>query len=286
MNKIFPNKINNYIELIRINKPIGFMLLLWPCWFSLAYSDFSQITLINYYILFLIGSVTMRSAGCIINDIIDKDIDSKITRTASRPLASKKISILNALIFLILLLFISLIILFQFKYKTILVGLLYMPLIIAYPFMKRITFWPQLFLGITFNAGIIICSVEFYETLTLEYLIFYLSCIFWTIGYDTIYAYQDLEDDKNNNIKSTAVLFGDKGKILVFFCYLIMFIFIAFLTFSKTKDMLVLAILTLIFIYILYNIFKWDIKSKDSSGKKFRQNNLFGAMIFLHLLIF
>ena len=175
---------------------------------------------------------------------------------------------------------------FQFKYKTILVGLLYTPLIIAYPFMKRITFWPQLFLGIIFNAGIIICSVELYGTLTLEYLIFYLSCIFWTIGYDTIYAYQDLEDDKNNNIKSTAVLLGDKGKILVFFCYIIMFIFIAFLTFSKTKDMLVLAILTLIFIYILYNIFKWDIKSKDNSGEKFRQNNLFGAMIFLYLLSF
>ena len=99
MNKIFPKKINNYIELIRINKPVGFMLLLWPCWFSLAYSDFSQIKLINYYILFLIGSITMRSAGCIINDIVDKNIDSKIARTASRPLASKKVSILEAIIF-------------------------------------------------------------------------------------------------------------------------------------------------------------------------------------------
>ena len=286
MNKIFPKKINNFIELIRINKPIGFMLLLWPCWFSLAYSDFSQITLINYYILFLIGSIVMRSSGCIINDIIDKDIDSKIERTASRPLASKKISVLNAVIFLILLLSISLIILFQFRYEAILVGLLCTPLIITYPFMKRITFWPQLFLGIIFNIGVIICSVEFYGILTLEYLIFYVSCIFWTIGYDTIYAYQDIEDDKSNNIKSTAVLFEDKGKILVFFCYSIMFALIAFLTFTKTKHILVLAILVLIFIYVLYNIIKWDPKSKDSSGKKFRQNNVFGAIIFLYLLSF
>ena len=163
MDKIFPEKINNYLELIRLNKPIGFMLLLWPCWFSLAYINLPQHTLINYYLLFLFGAVIMRSAGCIINDLVDQNIDSKIERTALRPIAAKKISNLHAIIFLIILLTIGLLILLQFKFETILAGLVCTPLIVMYPFMKRITFWPQLFLGIVFNWGIIICSVEFLE---------------------------------------------------------------------------------------------------------------------------
>ena len=148
MDKIFPEKIHNYFELIRLNKPIGFMLLLWPCWFSLAYLEFPQQYLLSYYILFFIGSVIMRSAGCIINDLIDQDIDSKIERTATRPLATKKITNFNAIIFLFVLLVIGLLILLQFKTETVLVGFLCTPLIVLYPLMKRITFWPQLFLSL------------------------------------------------------------------------------------------------------------------------------------------
>ena len=286
MGKIFPEKIHNYFELIRLNKPIGFMLLLWPCWFSLAYLEFSQQSLIIYYILFFIGSVIMRSAGCIINDLIDQDIDSKIERTASRPLASKKITNFNAIIFLSILLIIGLLILLQFKPQSILVGLLCTPLIILYPLMKRITFWPQLFLGIIFNWGVIICSVEFFGTVTKEYLILYLACVFWTVGYDTIYAYQDLKDDKKNSIKSTAVLFEDKGKYLVITSYTFMLIVIGYLSLNQTIEMLKLLVYFCIFIYIVVNIIRWDHKSEQNSGKKFRQNNFFGAMIFLYLLSF
>ena len=286
MDKIFPEKIHNYFELIRLNKPIGFMLLLWPCWFSLAYLETSQQYLLSYYIIFIIGSVIMRSAGCIINDLIDKDIDSKIERTATRPLASKKITNFNAIIFLFMLLIIGLLILLQFKTETVLVGLLCTPLIILYPLMKRITFWPQLFLGIIFNWGVIICSVEFFGTLTNEYLILYLACVLWTIGYDTIYAYQDLKDDKKNSIKSTAVLFEDKGKYLVLASYTLMFIMIGYLSFNQGIEMLKLLVYFSIFIYIVVNIIRWDHKSEQNSGKKFRQNNLFGAIIFLYLLSF
>ena len=286
MDKIFPEKINNYLELIRINKPIGFMLLLWPCWFSLAYLEFPQQTLISYYVLFFVGSIIMRSAGCIINDLIDQDIDSKIERTASRPIASKKITNLNAIIFLSALLFSGLLILFQFKFETILAGLLCTPLIVLYPIMKRITFWPQLFLGIIFNWGVIICSVEFFGTITNEYLILYLACVLWTIGYDTIYAYQDLKDDKKNSIKSTAVLFEDKGKYLVLTSYTLMFILIGYLSFNQSIEMLKLLVYFSIFIYIVVNIIRWDNTSEQNSGKKFRQNNLFGAIIFLYLLSF
>ena len=286
MVKIFPEKIHDYFELIRLNKPIGFMLLLWPCWFSLAYLEFSQQYLLSYYILFFIGSVIMRSAGCIINDLMDQDIDSKIERTATRPLASNKITNFNAVIFLFMLLIIGLLILLQFKTPSILVGLLCAPLIVLYPLMKRITFWPQLFLGIIFNWGVIICSVEFFGTVTNEYLILYLACVLWTIGYDTIYAYQDLKDDKKNSIKSTAVLFEDKGKYLVLSSYTLMFIMIGYLSFNQGIEMLKLLVYFGVFIYIVVNIIRWDHKSEQNSGKKFRQNNLFGAIIFLYLLSF
>ena len=286
MDKIFPEKINNYLELIRLNKPIGFMLLLWPCWFSLAYINLPQHTLINYYLLFLFGAVIMRSAGCIINDLVDQNIDSKIERTALRPIAAKKISNLHAIIFLIILLTIGLLILLQFKFETILAGLVCTPLIVMYPFMKRITFWPQLFLGIVFNWGIIICSVEFFGTITKEFFIFYLACIFWTIGYDTIYAFQDLKDDIKNKIKSTAVLFRDKGKYLVLTSYTLMFLLIGYLSFLKTNKLVTVFFLIIIIIFIFFNLLRWDHKSESNSGKIFRQNNTFGAMIFLYLLSF
>ena len=286
MDKIFPEKIHNYFELIRLNKPIGFMLLLWPCCFSIAYLEFSEQSFLGYYIIFIIGSVIMRSAGCIINDLIDQDIDSKIERTATRPLTSKKITNFNAIIFLFVLLVIGLLVLLQFKTETVLVGLLCTPLIVLYPLMKRITFWPQLFLGIIFNWGVIICSVEFYGTITKEYLILYLACVLWTIGYDTIYAYQDLTDDKKNSIKSTAVLFEDKGKYLVITSYALMLIMIGYLTLNQTFEILKLLVYLCIFIYIIANILKWDHKSEQNSGKKFRQNNVFGAIIFLYLLSF
>ncbi len=286
MDKIFPEKINNYLELIRLNKPIGFMLLLWPCWFSLAYINLPQHTLINYYLLFLFGAVIMRSAGCIINDLVDQNIDSKIERTALRPIAAKKISNLHAIIFLIILLTIGLLILLQFKFETILAGLVCTPLIVMYPFMKRITFWPQLFLGIVFNWGIIICSVEFFGTITREFFIFYLACIFWTIGYDTIYAFQDLKDDIKNKIKSTAVLFRDKGKYLVLTSYTLMFLLIGYLSFLKTNKLVTMFFLIIIVIFIFFNLLRWDHKSESNSGKIFRQNNTFGAIIFLYLLSF
>ena len=286
MDKIFPEKINNYFELIRLNKPIGFMLLLWPCWFSLAYIELPQQTLITYYLLFLFGAVIMRSAGCIINDLVDQNIDAKIERTALRPIAAKKISNLHAIILLIILLTIGLLTLLQFKFETILAGLVCTPLIVMYPFMKRITFWPQLFLGIVFNWGIIICSVEFFGAITKEFFMLYLACVFWTIGYDTIYAFQDLKDDIKTKIKSTAVLFNDKGRYLVLASYTLMFLLIGYLTFVKTNKLITMFFLLAIIIFIIFNLLRWDHKSESNSGKIFRQNNVFGAMIFLYLLSF
>ena len=153
------NQINLFFELIRINKPIGFMLLFWPCAWGLTIAyDFSaeKITYVFYLILFLIGAILMRSAGCIINDITDKNFDKKVTRTENRPIASGKISVARGFVYSIFLCLLALIILVQFNFITIILALVSMPLAFTYPLMKRYTYWPQLFLGVTFNYGIIL----------------------------------------------------------------------------------------------------------------------------------
>ena len=184
-----------FIDLTRLNKPIGYMLLFWPCTWGLAFANsLSQnINLFIYYlILFFLGSVLMRSAGCIVNDIVDKDFDKKVQRTKKRPIASGEISVTRGIIYVLILCSSALFILLQFNFFTIALGLGSMFLAFSYPYMKRVTYWPQLFLGITFNWGIIMSYTAFSENISIEIIYLYLSAIFWTLGYDTIYGAQDM----------------------------------------------------------------------------------------------
>jgi len=286
LDTFIPKKFFYFLDLIRFNKPIGFMLLMWPCWFGLAYSGKSFYNLIYLYFLFFLGSFLMRSAGCIINDLIDIKIDSKITRTLNRPLASKKISILSTLIFLFVLLLLSFIILIQFSILTIIIGLLSVPIIILYPFMKRITYWPQLVLGLIFSWGVLITSAELFGKIKLDYCLLYLACIFWTLSYDTIYAYQDRQDDINNNVKSTAVLLGEKGKLFLRFSYFCMLILISYLSWKSSENLVSLGVIIAIVIGINMFINKWKPDSAQSSNYYFRKNNFLGGVIFLYLLFF
>merc|ERR1711991_1154021 len=174
------------------------MLLFWPCSWGLAYANIynqSQNLFFYYLILFFLGSVLMRSAGCIFNDIVDKDLDKKVKRTRTRPIAAGKISVINSFFYVIILCLLALLILIQFNFLTILLGLGSMLLAFSYPFMKRITFWPQLFLGITFNWGIIMAWASVNNNISSGIIILYISAIFWTLGYDTIYGAQDMSDD-------------------------------------------------------------------------------------------
>jgi len=286
LGKIISKKTLYFLDLIRINKPTGFMLLVWPCWFALATIPQNQMKLIHWYIFFLIGAFLMRSAGCIINDLIDINLDKKIERTSNRSLASKKISILEAYLLLLILLLLSLIILFQFKFNAILIGLASMPLIILYPYMKRYTYWPQLFLGIVFSWGILIISIEFYNEINLYLLLLYFACINWTLAYDTIYAYQDREGDIKNKIKSTAVLFGTKGRQFVIIFYTIFFLVIAFLGYKSSNSFFsLLVIILFVFAMVLY-LNKWKLESSDSSNYYFKLNNYIGLFCFIFLIIF
>ena len=179
---IVPKKITYLLDLIRLNKPTGFLLLMWPCWFALASLPLNQIELINWYIYFVIGAFLMRSAGCIINDLVDIKLDKNVERTAQRPLTSKKISISEAGLFLFVLLLFSLIILLQFSNKAILVGLASIPLIILYPYLKRYTYWPQLGLGLIFSWGILIVSIEFLNEISLYFFLLSLYQWCWEDG--------------------------------------------------------------------------------------------------------
>ena len=211
------NHIKIFIELTRLNKPIGFMLLFWPCAWGLAFANLvnqNKSIFIYYLVLFFFGSVLMRSAGCIFNDIADKEFDKKVKRTKKRPIASGQISVFQSFIYVTVLCCIAFFILIQFNVLTISLGLGSMFLAFAYPYMKRITYWPQLFLGITFNWGIIMAWTSLNNTVSVEIIILYVSAIFWTLGYDTIYGAQDMSDDEIIGIKSTSIKFKKKYQII------------------------------------------------------------------------
>lgn len=279
-------KITSYLNLIRFYKPIGFLLLMWPCWFSLSLLELEINLLLSWLIIFLMGSFFMRSAGCIINDMVDKEIDKNVYRTALRPLASGNISLIEASILLFILLFLSSLILLQFKFFTMIIGLLSIPFVILYPFAKRFTHFPQIILGFIFSWGVLIVAFEFNEKLNFNYIILYLACVFWTIGYDTIYAYQDKVDDIKNSIKSTAVFFDQNGKFFVFICYFIVISAFGYLGWSSSKSIFSLIIMAIIGFCTYIAILKWDIDSIKSSAFYFRQNNFFAIMLFVYLSIF
>ena len=284
--KINSTKLQLFSDLIRLNKPIGVFLLVWPRWFSLAYIQNYELELTRWYLYFIIGAFLMRSAGCIINDIADINLDKTVKRTASRPLTSNKISLNEAVFLLILLLLASFYILLQFNIYSIFLGLVSFPLIFLYPFLKRYTYWPQIGLGLIFNWGVLIVSVEFNFIISFDLLILYVGCVFWTLGYDTIYAYQDVEDDVKNNIKSTAVLFGEKGKQFVLFFYGTFFAIIGLLGFYSSKSYLSLIVIFVIIVVIGYYLNKWKLNSVTSSNYYFKFNNIIGLVSYLYLLIF
>ncbi len=281
------NQLKIFIDLTRLNKPIGFMLLFWPCSWGLAFAyNFNLDTnkFLYFLLLFFLGSVLMRSAGCIFNDIVDRKIDKKVFRTKSRPIPSGKISIQTSFLYVITLCFLALLILIQFNKLTILLGMASMLLAFSYPFMKRITYWPQLFLGLTFNWGIIMAWTSLNNEISLEIITLYLSAIFWTLGYDTIYGAQDIVDDEVIGVKSTSIKFKDNIKLFVSLCYLMTSILI-FLTFYYKMGFNYFTLL--IFIFILSLLYQIKIFNKNKPKKclyAFKINNFSGLILFLGIM--
>ena len=278
-----------FIELTRLNKPIGFMLLFWPCSWGLAYANFNNQNLnlfIYYLILFFFGSVLMRSAGCIFNDIVDKDFDKKVARTKTRPIAAGKITVWHSLIYVLVLCLIAFVVLIQFNIFTVILGMSSMLLAFSYPFMKRITYWPQLFLGITFNWGSVMGWTAINNSISPEILILYASAIFWTLGYDTIYGAQDMSDDEIIGLKSTSIKFKKNIKMFVSVCYLLNSLIIIMLFFKFFGSKLLIFFLGLYFISLIYQIKTFDKRKPQSCLNAFKINNLSGLFLFLSIYIY
>ena len=283
------NQLKLFIDLTRLKKPIGYMLLFWPCtWgLTLAY-DFTK-DLNNYFfylMLFFLGAVLMRSAGCIVNDILDKEFDKKVFRTKNRPIASGQISIKVAIIYASILCLFALFVLLNFNQFTVILALGSMPLAFTYPLMKRFTYWPQLFLGITFNYGLILGWTAIKGGLDIIPIIFYLGAIFWTLGYDTIYGYQDIKDDEIIGLKSTSIKFKSNEKKFLFICYsLLLILFLIggyFMEFNNIYYFLAFIPFLHLFFYQM-KIF--NSKDSESCLRVFKSNNMFGLIIFLNILI-
>ena len=275
-----------FIELTRLNKPIGFMLLFWPCSWGLAYAhsiNKEANLFINYLILFFLGSVLMRSAGCIVNDIVDRDFDKKVQRTKKRPIASGRISINQALFYVFILCASAFIILIQFNLLTIILGMASMILAFSYPFMKRFTYWPQLFLGLTFNWGIIMAWVSMNNDISQNIILLYLSAIFWTLGYDTIYGAQDMVDDEIIGLKSTSIKFKKNIKLFVTLSYLITSILLVYLFSEHIGGNIFSLFLGLFNMSLIYQIFKFNKNNSISCLNIFKFNNLSGLLLFLSI---
>tara|TARA_B110000027_G_C16046562_1_gene267966 strand:+ start:71 stop:928 length:858 start_codon:yes stop_codon:yes gene_type:complete len=277
-----------FINLTRLNKPTGIMLLFWPCAWGLAYAyglnqNLNQF--LYYIILFFLGSVLMRSAGCIVNDIVDKDLDKEVQRTKNRPLACGLISIKLAVIYIFALCFLAFFILIQFNILTIFLGAASMILAFSYPFMKRITYWPQLFLGLTFNWGIVMAWTAMTNTVSIDAITLYLAAIFWTLGYDTIYGVQDIVDDEIIGVKSTSIKFKKNIKLFVGLCYFFSTILITYLFFSQLGLNNFTILVTIFILSLMYQIIKFKKNNPRRCLHLFKVNNFSGFLLFLGIFL-
>jgi 4-hydroxybenzoate polyprenyltransferase len=283
------NQLNLFIELTRLKKPIGYMLLFWPCAWGLTIAyDFSK-DLNNYFFyltLFLLGALLMRSAGCIVNDISDRKFDKQVQRTKTRPIASGEISVKLGFFYTAILCFLAFFVLLNFNNLTIILALGSMPLAFSYPLMKRYTYWPQFFLGITFNYGLILGWICIKENLEIVPFLFYFGAIFWTLGYDTIYGYQDIKDDEIIGLKSTSIKFKKKPYFFLTLCYLIFFLCIASVGVLMKFNFIYFAFLIIPLLHLfIHQIKKLDINDPNKCLKIFKSNNFFGLIVFVNLLI-
>ncbi len=278
-----------FIELTRLDKPIGYMLLFWPCvWgLTLVYDFNSEInTYYKYLIFFLLGSILMRSAGCIINDITDKKFDQKVERTKNRPIASEKISIKLALLYALVLCFCAFLILINFNLLTIVLALAAMPFAFSYPLMKRFTYWPQLFLGITFNYGLVLAWISINNSISLTPIMFYIGAIFWTLGYDTIYGYQDIKDDEIIGIKSTSIKFKNNPKTFLILCYSFLLISLILIGILMNFSNIFYLFLIIPFCHLFfYQINFLNINKPEDCLKIFKSNNVLGLIVCMNILV-
>ena len=282
-----PAGLKPWAQLMRLDRPIGAWLLFWPCLCGLilgAMGDERNFTLwrdLYNAILFGLGAIVMRGAGCAFNDIMDRDFDAQVARTKNRPIPSGAISVRAAALFTILLCLIGLAILLQFNWLTVSLGAASLLLVAVYPFMKRITWWPQAWLGLTFNWGALMGFAAENGNIDIAALYLYAGLFFWTLGYDTIYAHQDKDDDSLVGIKSTALLFGDNSRKWILRFYAIAFTFILASGFADHAGWAFGFVMLLAGAHLFWQVKKLDIADPANCLMLFRANRLTGALLAL-----
>ncbi len=288
IDRLAPKPMQPYLRLMRLDRPIGTWLLLFPCWWSIsmAASPFDEpLKALWFFALFGVGAVLMRGAGCVVNDLADRDIDGKVERTIGRPLPSGQVSPAQALAFLAFLLAVGLVILLQFNTFAVTVGAASLILVFIYPFAKRFTYWPQAVLGLTFNWGALLGWAAVTGELSLAPLLLYFGGWFWTMGYDTVYAHQDIEDDIIVGVKSSAIALGDATPK-----WLWVFYGAAITLFGIAGTLAGLSVWFYIGLAAAACHFIWqaatvDIKNQQDCLTKFKSNRYFGALMLIAVLL-
>ena len=275
-----------YARMARLERPIGWWLLLWPCWWSsvLATNAAGQWPNLWHLVLFLIGAIAMRGAGCTYNDIVDRDLDAQVARTRSRPIPSGQVTVTQAKVFLAVQALIGLAVLLQFNAFTVMLGAASLVTVAIYPFLKRVTNWPQLGLGIAFSWGALMGWAAVFGRLGGEPVLLYLGAILWTIGYDTIYAHQDKDDDALIGVRSTARLFGELTRPLLTLFYAGATALFAAAYFFAGTGIFAYAGLTAGAVHLLWQVRTLDTSDPDNCLKLFRSNRDYGWIVFAGLV--
>jgi 4-hydroxybenzoate polyprenyltransferase len=288
VDRLLPSRARPYARLARLDRPIGWWLLLWPCWWSSALATNyveAPVPVLPHLLLFLVGAIVMRGAGCTYNDIVDRKIDAAVARTRSRPIPSGQVSVAGAFVFMILLALIGLVVLLQFDPFTILLGIASLGSIVIYPFLKRFTNWPQIGLGISFSWGALMGWSALFGDVDLPAIVLYLGCIFWVIGYDTIYALQDKEDDTLAGVRSTARLFGRGAKRLIAVSYVAATLLFAVSFWLADTDIIAFVGLALGTAHLAWQVNTLDTENPDRCLRLFRSNRDYGWILFLGILV-
>ncbi len=272
-----------YLRLMRLDKPVGIWLLLWPCWWSVTLA--ADALRFDLLALFFIGAVVMRSAGCIINDMVDRDIDAQVERTKTRPLASGEVSMREAWVLIGFLLTLALVVALMLGWQVVVLGALWLPLVAAYPWMKRITGWPQLFLGITFNAGALFGWMAAGQEIGLPALILYGGAICWTLGYDTIYAFQDMKDDVRLGVNSTARTLGKHSRWWIAGFYGIFMLSLLACGYVLSKPSVYYLLLLPAGLHLVWQVYALHPEDEALCHRMFKANSWTGAWIFLAIAV-
>jgi 4-hydroxybenzoate polyprenyltransferase len=283
-----PAWLRPYLRLARLDRPIGSWLLLLPCWWSAALAAVAahaRAPSLSHLVLFFIGAFAMRGAGCTWNDIVDRDLDAAVERTRSRPIPSGQVSRAQAVLFLVLQALVGFAVLISFNRFTIALGIASLAIVVVYPFMKRITYWPQIVLGLAFSWGALMGWAAAFGRLDWPALLLYAGSISWVIGYDTIYAHQDREDDALIGIKSTALLFGERTKPMLVLFYGVAVVLIAAAGYSAGAGIVFTIGLAAFATHLVWQIKRLDIADPDNCLKVFKSDRDAGLILFAGLVL-